>query len=41
MCKTLKEELERNTEFQICKEKNTGHRVIYGPRANKQFDIAL
>ena len=27
MYKTLKEELERNTEFQICKEKNTGHRV--------------
>ena len=27
MYKTLKEELERNTEFQICKAKNTGHRV--------------
>ena len=27
MYKTLKEELQRNTESQICKEKNIGRRV--------------
>ena len=40
--KIIKEELRKDTEDRICKETITRPfiiRLVYGPRANKQFDI--